>query len=78
MKDRVLIKHDIAENWAKAVNFVPMAGELIIYDGIIEDGVYLEQPKIKVGDGLHKLAELPFLNIEQPDYQYEDGVLKLK
>lgn len=78
MKDRVLIKHDIAENWAKAVNFVPMAGELIIYDGIIEDGIYLEQPKIKVGDGLHKLAELPFLNIEQPDYQYEDGVLKLK
>lgn len=80
MKDRVLIKHDIAANWAKAVNFVPMAGELIIYDGIIEDGVYLEQPKIKVGDGLHKLAELPFLNIEKQenDYQYDDGVLKLK
>lgn len=78
MKDRVLIKHDIAENWAKAVNFVPMAGELIIYDGIMEDGVYLEQPKIKVGDGLHKLAELPFLKIEQPEPEYDDGVLKLK
>lgn len=80
MKDRVLIKHDIAANWAKAVNFIPMAGELIIYDGIVENGVYLEQPKIKVGDGIHKLAELPFLETEsqKADYQYNNGVLKLR
>jgi len=80
MKDRVLIKHDIAANWAKAVNFIPMAGELIIYDGIVENGVYLEQPKIKVGDGVHKLAELPFLETEsqKADYQYNNGVLKLR
>lgn len=80
MKDRVLIKHDIAANWAKAVNFIPMAGELIIYDGIIENGVYLEQPRIKVGDGIHKLAELPFLETEsqKADYQYNNGVLKLR
>lgn len=80
MKDRVLIKHDVAENWAKAVNFIPMAGELIIYDGIVENGVYLEQPRIKVGDGIHKLAELPFLETEsqKADYQYNNGVLKLR
>ena len=77
MKDRVLIKHDIAENWAKAVNFIPMAGELIIYDGIVENGVYLEQPRIKVGDGIHKLAELPFLNTESQE-TVKDGVLKLR
>jgi hypothetical protein len=57
-----------------------MAGELIIYDGIIENGVYLEQPRIKVGDGIHKLAELPFLEAEnqKADYQYNNGVLKLR
>ena len=57
-----------------------MAGELIIYDGIVENGVYLEQPKIKVGDGVHKLAELPFLETEsqKADYQYNNGVLKLR
>lgn len=65
MKERVIIKHDIAANWAKAVNFIPLPGELIIYDGIIEDGQYIEKPQLKIGDGKHKLAELPFINIEQ-------------
>ena len=38
MKERVQIKHDIAENWEKAVNFIPLPAELVLYDGIIEDG----------------------------------------
>lgn len=82
MKDRILIKHDIASNWAKAVNFIPLAGELIIYDGILENGEYIELPRLKIGDGKHKLAELPFINIEQEQknvsYTYiDDGTLDL-
>lgn len=83
MKERIQVKHDIAANWAKAVNFIPLAGELIIYDGIIEEGIYIEQPKLKIGDGIHKLAELPFILIENKQvkeevkYEYKDEILEL-
>lgn len=82
MKERIQIKHDIAANWAKAKNFTPLPGELIIYDGIIENGVYIEQPKIKIGDGIHKLAELPFIEINSKTdtarkYQYENETLEI-
>lgn len=82
MKERIQIKHDIAANWAKAKNFIPLPGELIIYDGILENGIYLEQPKLKIGDGVHKLAELPFIEInskveQTTNYRYEDEILKI-
>jgi hypothetical protein len=81
MKERIQVKHDIAANWAKAVNFIPLAGELIIYDGIIEKGIYIEQPKLKIGDGIHTVNELPFINneaiVSEPKYEYEDEVLKI-
>ena len=82
MKERIQIKHDIAANWAKAKNFVPLPGELIIYDGVLENGLYIEQPKLKIGDGIHKLAELPFIEInskveQTTNYQYEDEILKI-
>lgn len=82
MKERIQIKHDIATNWAKAKNFTPLPGELIIYDGIIENGVYIEQPKIKIEDGIHKLAELPFIEINSKTdttkkYQYENETLEI-
>ena len=82
MKERIQIKHDIAANWAKAKNFIPLPGELIIYDGILENGFYIEQPRLKIGDGIHKLAELPFIEInskveQTTNYQYEDEILKI-
>lgn len=84
MKERIRIKHDIAANWAKAVNFVPLDGELIIYDGIIENGKYIEYPRLKIGDGVSKLADLPFMLIERSaeetsksKYIYEDEILKI-
>jgi hypothetical protein len=83
MKERIQVKHDIAANWAKAVNFIPLAGELIIYDGVIENGNYIEQPKLKIGDGVHKLADLPFILIENKQikeevkYEYKDETLEL-
>ena len=78
MKQRVQVKHDTAENWAKAINFVPLSGELIVYDGILENGEYIEKPRIKIGDGIHNVNDLPFINVTQPDIQIKDGVLKIK
>lgn len=78
MKERVQVKHDTAENWAKAVNFVPLSGELIVYDGIMEDGIYTERPRIKIGDGVHNVNDLPFIDTSKPNVQIKDGVLKIK
>ena len=78
MKERVQVKHDIAENWAKAVNFVPLPGEIVIYDGIIEENTYIELPRIKVGDGIHAINELPFLDTGKQDFHFENGILRLK
>lgn len=82
MKERIQIKHDIAANWAKAVNFVPLAGELIIYDGVLVDGKYTEYPQLKVGDGKTKLIDLPFIkaNSSEKDnkkYVYYDETIEL-
>lgn len=35
---RVLMKHDITVNWSKAVNFIPKAGEIIVYDDYFTNG----------------------------------------
>ena len=32
VKGPTIPRHDIAKNWAKAVNFVPRKGELIVYE----------------------------------------------
>lgn len=53
---RVLLKHDSEVNWAKATNFIPKAGEAIIYD---PDETHTE-PRIKIGDGVNVVGNLPF------------------
>ena len=79
MKARIQIKHDTPANWDKAKNFIPLPGEIIIYDGVIEAGVYIEQPKLKVGDGVHTVVELPFMesNKKLKNYSYENETLKI-
>ena len=81
MKERLTLKHDIAANWAKAINFIPLAGEIIIYDGIVEDGKYIEVPKLKIGDGKTKLNDLPFVDSNnkhsETNYVYYDDTLEL-
>ena len=64
MKKQIILKHDIASNWAKAVNFVPKLDEPILYDGVFENGAYIELPRLKRGDGRTKLNDLPFLEAE--------------
>lgn len=52
IKTRILQKTDTSANWAKAVNFIPKKGELIVYSDL---------RKIKIGDGETKVTTLPFL-----------------
>ena len=53
IKTRIQHKYDTAENWAKAINFVPLKGELIIYD-------FGEERKVKIGDGETLVNDLDF------------------
>ena len=55
-KGRIQNKHDTEANWNAAVNFKPLAGELIIYD---EDNTH-STPRFKVGDGSTLVNNLPF------------------
>ena len=58
IKTRIQHKHDSAENWSKAINFIPWAGELIVYD-VDETHSY---PRFKVGDGKTTVVNLAFAN----------------
>lgn len=53
---RIRQKHDTASNWASAVNFTPMAGELIVYDA--DDTT--SYPRFKVGNGQDNINDLQF------------------
>ena len=48
---RIVQKHDTKANWDKATNFVPLKGEIIVYDDLNE---------IKIGDGTTKINDLDF------------------
>lgn len=50
---RIVQKHDSSTNWAKATNFIPLKGEIIVYDDL---------KKIKIGDGKTKVGDLTFIN----------------
>lgn len=52
---RIQLKHDTETNWNKAVNFIPKAGEMIIYDADSTNPV-----RIKIGDGITVVNNLPF------------------
>lgn len=58
INSRIVHKHDTEENWSKATTFIPKAGEFVIYDA---DAVYW-YPRIKVGDGVTTVVDLPFID----------------
>lgn len=49
---RMVQKHDTKANWEKATNFIPLKGEIIIYDDL---------RKIKIGDGKTNVNTLNFM-----------------
>ena len=56
LNTRMQQKHDTQDNWEKALNFIPMAGEIIVYDADANHST----PRIRIGDGTTKINELPF------------------
>ena len=62
---RIKLKRDTTAHWNSARGFVPLEGELILYmDGRKElrDGVEVNVPTIKIGDGLAYVQDLPFVD----------------
>ena len=53
---RIILKHDIEENWNKASSFIPKQGEAVIYD--IDTTHNYE--RMKIGDGTTSVVNLPF------------------
>lgn len=67
IKTRIIHKHATESNWAKAINFVPKQGELIIYDDryIDSDGnevIVADDIRWKIGDGVTLVNDLRFAN----------------
>lgn len=70
---RIQHKHDIEANWLKATNFIPLVGEIIIYDSdtvdreivINEETVVIpacNYQRIKIGDGETVVSSLSFFD----------------
>ena len=73
LNTRIAHKHDLEVNWLIAENFVPLQGELIIYDiEVDKDGNSLTLPgdrttpytyeRLKIGDGITAVNGLPFID----------------
>lgn len=60
---RIVHKHDIETNWNKATNFIPLKGELIVYD---IDSTH-DYERIKIGDGVTKVSALSFADDTKVD-----------
>ena len=70
---RIQIKHDTTENWNNAKGFIPLAGEIIVYDDY-ETKTYTREeygeqvtrtvniPNIKVGTGNAYVQDLAFVD----------------
>lgn len=61
LNSRMQQKHDIEINWNKATNFIPLAGEIIIYD---PDTTH-SYARLKCGDGVTTVVNLPFMFEEE-------------
>lgn len=73
INSRIQLKHDTEANWAKATNFIPLKGEVIVYD--IDDTH--TSPRVKIGDGTNKVFNLPFIQGNNGLVVENDGTIKL-
>ena len=63
---RIMNKHDTEENWSKATGFIPLEGEVVIYES---DETHIT-PRLKIGDGKTNVNNLPFINETIIDQTY--------
>ena len=59
---RIRLKNDTEANWNKS-KFIPLKGEPIIY---LADSVH-PFSRLKIGDGITLVTELPFINADSTD-----------
>lgn len=71
---RIQFKRDSTANWNAALGFIPLQGELIIYNDYktiekVIDGelITVHIPGIKIGDGMAYVQDLPFVDAELRD-----------
>ena len=78
INSRVQFKRDTTENWNNARGFIPLAGEVIVYNDyqiktyeVEEYGEIVKKtvliPNIKIGDGGAYVQDLPFVNEDMRD-----------
>ena len=65
-KVRMKLKIDTEAHWNLARNFIPLAGEPIVY--AVDDTH--ERPRVKVGDGVTYVTDLPFITAESENNAY--------
>lgn len=58
LRGRMVQKADTEANWKKAINFIPLKGEICVY---LPDTSNTEV-RVKIGDGATKINALPFLS----------------
>ena len=72
VRSRIQLKHDTTAHWNEAVGFIPLLGEIIIYDDyatetyiVIENGEEVTRtryiPGIKIGTGNGYVQDLQFI-----------------
>ena len=68
IKTRIQSKNGTEAEWNLATNFIPLKGEVIIYntDG---ENIY---PRMKIGDGETPIIQLPFANGEISDAEIDE------
>lgn len=82
---RIMQKSDIEGNWEKLTNFKPLKGEFIVYlpdkdktwqdaNGVTHTGTY-EYARIKIGDGVTTINNLPFVSNNTGELVERDGEL---
>lgn len=75
---RIQIKHDTTENWNNAIGFIPLLGEVIVYDDYETKTYTIEEygetvtktaliPNIKVGTGNAYVQDLAFVDEKTRD-----------
>lgn len=58
LQTRIINKHDTEANWKLQTEFIPLVGEVIVYD---KDNNYSYE-RMKIGDGATIVNALPFVN----------------
>lgn len=81
LKTRVMLKHDYEANWNDATGFIPMPGEVIIYDADIDAPTTPKNlrgtnrlPRVKIGDGKTLVGALPFVVNEIAQEEFNNKI----